>query len=53
MVFLGRDYWTNTVPVGSLLAPLLAAAPFGDLRTLVNVTDEVSEAMAVLTAVSR
>jgi predicted Rossmann-fold nucleotide-binding protein len=49
LVFLDRDYWTRTVPVASLLGPLLAAAPAGDLRGLIFITDEVVEAVAVLT----
>jgi predicted Rossmann-fold nucleotide-binding protein len=49
LVFLDRLYWTETVPVASLLGPLLAAAPAGALRRLVFITDEVPEAVAVLT----
>jgi predicted Rossmann-fold nucleotide-binding protein len=49
LVFLDRAYWTETVPVASLLGPLLAAAPAGDLRRLIFITDEVLEAVAVLT----
>ncbi len=49
LVFLDRDYWTRTVPVTALLEPLLAASPQGDLRALIRITDEVPEAVAVLT----
>jgi predicted Rossmann-fold nucleotide-binding protein len=50
MVFLGRDYWTSTVPVTALLSPLLAASPHGDLRHVVHVTDDVDSAVAALTS---
>ena len=40
LVFLGRDFWTDTVPVRSLLEPLLAASPHGDLSGLIRLTDE-------------
>jgi predicted Rossmann-fold nucleotide-binding protein len=49
LVFLDRSYWTRTVPVPALLEPLLAAAPQGDLRRLILVTDEVAQAVTVLT----
>jgi predicted Rossmann-fold nucleotide-binding protein len=48
-VFLGRDFWTRTLPVEALLHPLLAMSPLGDLSGSVHLTDEVAEAMAVLT----
>ena len=50
LVFLGVNYWTTTVPVQSLLRPLLAASPHGDVSGLVRLTDDVSEAVAVLTS---
>jgi hypothetical protein len=49
MVFLGVSFWTTVVPVVSLLAPLLAASPFGDASALVHLTDDVDEAVALLT----
>jgi len=47
-VFLGRDYWTERLPVESLLRPLLAGSPLGDLSPLVHVTDDVRDAAALL-----
>ncbi|EEP72690.1 hypothetical protein MCAG_03017 [Micromonospora sp. ATCC 39149] len=49
-VFLDRSYWTTELPVESLLRPLLAASPFGDLSDTVHLTDDVREAVRVLTA---
>ncbi len=49
LIFLDRPYWTETVPVATLLAPLLAASPHGDLRRLIFITDEVPEVVEVLT----
>ncbi|WP_207914473.1 hypothetical protein [Micromonospora sp. KC213] len=49
-VFLDRAYWTRELPVESLLRPLLAASPFGDLSTTVHLSDDVHEAIRVLTA---
>lgn len=49
LVFLDREFWTDTVPVATLLAPLLAASPNGDLRRLIHITDEVVDVVAVLT----
>lgn len=49
-VFLDRAYWTRELPVESLLRPLLAASPFGDLSATVHLTDDVHEAVRVLTA---
>jgi predicted Rossmann-fold nucleotide-binding protein len=48
-VFLGRKFWTEDLPVESLLRPLLAASPLGDQTHLVRVTDDVHEAAALLT----
>src|SRR5262245_14426295 len=47
-VFLGRDYWTERLPVESLLRPLLAGSPLGNLSPLVHVTDDVRDAAALL-----
>jgi predicted Rossmann-fold nucleotide-binding protein len=49
LVFLDRAYWTEQVPIASLLAPLLAHSPQGDLGRLIHITDEVIDAVAVLT----
>ncbi|WBB65618.1 hypothetical protein [Micromonospora sp. WMMD812] len=49
-VFLDRAYWTRELPVESLLRPLLAASPFGDLSATIHLTDDVREAVRVLTA---
>ncbi|MFE9693382.1 LOG family protein [Micromonospora sp. NPDC005806] len=48
-VFLDRTYWTTELPVESLLRPLFAASPFGDLSATVHLTDDVREAVRVLT----
>jgi predicted Rossmann-fold nucleotide-binding protein len=50
LVFLDRTYWTETVPVATLLAPLLAESPHGDLRRLIQITDEVVDVVAALAA---
>ncbi|MFI7609075.1 LOG family protein [Micromonospora sp. NPDC049366] len=49
-VFLDRAYWTRELPVEALLRPLLAASPFGDLSSTIHLTDDVREAVRVLTA---
>ncbi|MEH0935682.1 LOG family protein [Micromonospora psammae] len=49
-VFLDRTYWTTELPIESLLRPLFAASPFGDLSATVHLTDDVREAVQVLTA---
>ncbi|WP_433389095.1 hypothetical protein [Micromonospora sp. KLBMP9576] len=49
-VFLDRGYWTDELPVEALLRPLLGASPFGDLSGTVHLTDDVHEAVRVLTA---
>jgi predicted Rossmann-fold nucleotide-binding protein len=49
LVFLDRAFWTDVVPVHSLLKPLLAKSPHGDLTGLIHITDEVLDAVAVLT----
>ncbi|WP_422734487.1 LOG family protein [Micromonospora sp. WMMD558] len=48
-VFLDRAYWTRELPVESLLRPLLAASPFGDLSPTIHVTDDVRVAVRLLT----
>jgi predicted Rossmann-fold nucleotide-binding protein len=48
LVFLDSAYWRATLPVETLLGPLLAASPVGDLSELVSVTDDVREAVALL-----
>ncbi|MGC4879449.1 LOG family protein [Micromonospora sp. DT43] len=48
-IFLDRDYWTRELPVEALLRPLLAASPFGDLSTTIHLTDDVHEAVRLLT----
>ncbi|MEV0267258.1 hypothetical protein AB0H43_00590 [Hamadaea sp. NPDC050747] len=47
-VFLGRRFWTEELPVASLLAPLLRSSPLGDLSDLIHVTDDVDEAAELL-----
>lgn len=48
LVFLDKDYW-STLRAPALLGELLAASPHGDLSRLVHVTDDVDEAVALLT----
>lgn len=48
LVFLDSAYWRTTLPVETLLRPLLAASPRGDLSGLISVTDDVHEAVALL-----
>ncbi len=48
-VFLGRRFWTQELPIEKVLAPLLATSPLGDQSPLIHVTDDVSEAAALLT----
>ncbi|MDM4721567.1 hypothetical protein QTQ03_18955 [Micromonospora sp. WMMA1363] len=47
-VFLDRAYWTAELPVESLLRPLLAASPFGNLSPTVHLTDDIREAVQLL-----
>lgn len=47
-IFLGSAYWRQTLPVETLLRPLLAASPHGDMSHLVHVTDDVDEAVELL-----
>jgi predicted Rossmann-fold nucleotide-binding protein len=48
LIFLGRAFWTTTVPVTALLQPLLACSPHGDLSGLIHLTDDVAEAVSIL-----
>jgi predicted Rossmann-fold nucleotide-binding protein len=52
LVFLDTAYWTGRLPVSGLLGPLLTASPAGDLSGLLHLTDDVAEAVALLTAAS-
>jgi predicted Rossmann-fold nucleotide-binding protein len=47
-VFLGTDFWTNELPVESLLKPLFAACPHGDLTHLIEITDDPAEAVQMI-----
>lgn len=47
-IFLGRRFWTEVLPIDSLLAPLLATSPLGDLKHLIHITDDPWEAAALL-----
>ncbi|WFE37750.1 hypothetical protein [Micromonospora sp. WMMD998] len=47
-VFLDRAFWTTELPVESLLRPLFAGSPFGDLSRTIHLTDDVHEAVALL-----
>ncbi|HET8642337.1 MAG TPA: hypothetical protein VFM37_10385, partial [Pseudonocardiaceae bacterium] len=49
-VFLDRTYWSQTIPVEALLRPLLALSPHGDQSALLHLTDDVREAVTLLTA---
>jgi predicted Rossmann-fold nucleotide-binding protein len=49
-VFLDRSFWTETLPIESLLRPLMALSPVGDLSHSVHITDDVQEAVRLLTA---
>jgi predicted Rossmann-fold nucleotide-binding protein len=49
-VFLDVAHWSTRLPVRRLLMPLLAASPKGDLSGLVHVTDDVEDAVSVLTS---
>jgi predicted Rossmann-fold nucleotide-binding protein len=48
-VFLDRAFWSGGLPVPELLTTLLASSPHGDLSGLVHVTDDVREAVRLLT----
>ncbi len=49
MVFLDRAYWTDVLPVESLLRPLFGLAADPVLDKLVHLTDDIDEAIAILT----
>jgi predicted Rossmann-fold nucleotide-binding protein len=52
MVFLDRRYWTEVLPIEALLRPLFAQGGDPDaLQALVHVTDDIDEAVTLLTAV--
>ncbi len=48
LVFLGKRFWTEELPVDALLRPLLTGSPRGDLDGVVHLTDDVTEAVALL-----
>lgn len=48
-VFLDRAFWTQTLPVEAVLGPLLRLSPGGDLSGSIHVTDDVHEAVRLLT----
>ncbi|MBF9130728.1 hypothetical protein I0C86_17430 [Plantactinospora sp. S1510] len=48
-VFLDSVFWTETLPIEALLLPLLTLSPAGDLSRLVHITDDVHEAVRLLT----
>lgn len=47
-VFLDRAFWTETLPIESLLRPLFTLTPFGDLTGSIHLTDDVHEAVRLL-----
>jgi predicted Rossmann-fold nucleotide-binding protein len=47
-VLLGKRFWTEELPVDTLLRPLLAASPHGDLSYLIRITDDPAEAVAMI-----
>lgn len=47
-VFLGRQYWTQDLPVEALLTPLLRDSKSGDLRHLLRITDDPAEAVEII-----
>ena len=49
-VFLDRAFWTETLPIEALLRPLLVRSPVGDLSSAIHLTDDVHEAVRLLTA---
>ena len=42
MVFLGRDYWTNTRPVIGLLRTLSTGRPYDDLICMADGPDDAA-----------
>ncbi len=49
LVFLDRSFWTDTLPVRTLLGPLFADTPAGDLNAVVHLVDDVATAVDILT----
>ncbi|MDP9798364.1 putative Rossmann-fold nucleotide-binding protein [Catenuloplanes nepalensis] len=49
-VFLDTAFWTETLPVQTLLAPLFAQSPHGDLTATIHLTDDAGRAVEILTA---
>ena len=49
-LFIGRQFWTDDLPVASLLRPLLSSAPVGDRSSLIHFTDDPAEAARLLLA---
>ena len=47
-VFIGKEYWSSTLPVATLLAPVLSRSPFGDLSELIRITDDPDEAVEII-----
>jgi predicted Rossmann-fold nucleotide-binding protein len=47
-VFIDRAYWTETLPVSALLAPVLGRSPHGDLTGLIQITDDPDEAIKII-----
>lgn len=47
-VFLGKRFWTDELPVATLLRPLLAQSPHGDLTHLIEITDDPAEAVEMV-----
>jgi len=47
-VFLGQRFWTEELPVATLLRPLLAGSPHGDLTHLIEITDDPAEAVEMI-----
>jgi hypothetical protein len=47
-VFVGHEYWGRRFPVATLLGPVLARSPHGDLSGLVRITDEPDEAVEIV-----
>jgi predicted Rossmann-fold nucleotide-binding protein len=48
-IFLGREFWTATLPVQGLLRPLLAGSTQGDQTGLIHVLDDIREAAGLIT----
>lgn len=49
-VFLDAGFWSRTLPAPDLLRTLLAGTPSGDQSSLVHVTDDVDEAVELLSS---